>query len=160
MSYTGLLSLSIQQLIQLFHCGSIFYCYCSCFCSIFDFYRKGTKMWRVSQNYELLLVLGSVQHYQSYLQCFFLKLDFPLLETHVYLFQFKKKKIDANGRISQWEMFCKNMFFFAMSPCCGHWLTCFARKGCSHLRLLFSQIILPEIRTEGIRSPRNSAVLV
>ena len=48
MSYTVLLFFSIQQLIQWLHCGSIFYCHCCCFCSIFDFKRKSTKMWRVS----------------------------------------------------------------------------------------------------------------
>ena len=31
------------------------------------------------------------------------------------------------------------MFFFATSPCCGHYLNCFARKGYSHRRMLFSQ---------------------
>ena len=61
----------------------------------------------------------------------------------------------ANGRCS-----VKKVFFFATSPCSGHWLTCSAPKGYSHRRRLFSQIILPEIRTDGIRSPRNSAALV
>ena len=61
----------------------------------------------------------------------------------------------ANGRCS-----VKKEFFFGTSPCSGHWLTCFAQKGYSHRRLLFSQVILPEIRTEGIRSLNNSAVLV
>ena len=61
----------------------------------------------------------------------------------------------ANGRCS-----VRKVFFFATSLCSGHWLTCSARKSYSHRRRLFSQIILPEIRTEGIRSPRNSAVLV
>ena len=66
----------------------------------------------------------------------------------------------TNGRCS-----VRKVFFFATSPCCGspccgHWLTCFARKGYSHWRLLFCQIILSEIKTEGIPSPRNSPVLV
>ena len=61
----------------------------------------------------------------------------------------------VNGKCS-----VKKVFFFATSLCSGHWLTCSARKGYSHRRRLCSQIILPEIRTEGIRSPRNSAVLV
>ena len=69
------------------------------------------------------------------------------------------KEIDANGRISQWETFSKKGIFFAKSPCSGHWLTCFALKGYSHRRLLFSQVILPET-TQGIRSPKNSAALV
>ena len=38
----------------------------------------------------------------------------------------------ANGRSS-----VKKMFFFVTSPWCGHWLTCFARKGYSHKRLIF-----------------------
>ena len=42
----------------------------------------------------------------------------------------------------------KKLFFFATSPWCGHWLTCFAQKGYFHRRLVFfSQINLPEIRT-------------
>ena len=61
----------------------------------------------------------------------------------------------ANGKCS-----VKKVFFFAKSPCSGQWLTYFAQKGYLHRRLLFSQIILPEIRTEGIRSARNSAALV
>ena len=61
----------------------------------------------------------------------------------------------ANGRCS-----VRKVFFFATSLCSGHWLTCSARKSYSHRRRLFSQIILPEIRTEGIRSPRNLAVLL
>ena len=56
--------------------------------------------------------------------------------------------------------FYKRSSFSATSPCSGHWLTCFARKGYSHKRLLFSQILLPEVRTEGIHFPRNSAALV
>ena len=44
----------------------------------------------------------------------------------------------ANGKCS-----VKKMFFFVTSLWCGHWLTCFARNGYSHKRLLFSQIILP-----------------
>ena len=51
----------------------------------------------------------------------------------------------ANGRCS-----VKKVLFF----------TCFARKYYSHRRLLFSKIILPELRAEGICSPRNSAVHV
>ena len=61
----------------------------------------------------------------------------------------------ANGRYS-----VKKVFFFATPPCSGHWLPYFARKGYSRRGLLFFQIILPEIRTEGIRSQRNSAILV
>ena len=61
----------------------------------------------------------------------------------------------ANGRCS-----VKKMFFFVTSPWCGHCLTYFAREDLSHKRLLFPQIILPEMRAEGIRSLRNSAVLV
>ena len=49
----------------------------------------------------------------------------------------------ANGRSSVGKV-----FFFATALCCGHWLTCFVRKGYSHWRLLFCKIILPEIRTE------------
>ena len=51
----------------------------------------------------------------------------------------------ANGRCS-----VKKVLFFATSPCSEQWLACSARKGYSHRRLLFSLIILPEIRTEGI----------
>ena len=61
----------------------------------------------------------------------------------------------ANGRCS-----VKKMFFFVTSPWCGHCLTYFAREDLSRKRLLFPQIILPEMRAEGIRSLRNSAVLV
>ena len=54
----------------------------------------------------------------------------------------------------------KKVFFFATSPRCEHWLTCFAQKDYSYSQeTTFSQIILPEIKTEGIRFPRNSAVL-
>ena len=60
----------------------------------------------------------------------------------------------ANGR---WSV--KKVFFFVAFSWCGHWLTCLARKGYSHKILHFSQIILPEMRTEGIRSLRNLAVL-
>ena len=42
---------------------------------------------------------------------FLCKISFLLLQTHVYLFQLQKK-IDANGRISQWEMFCKKSLLF------------------------------------------------
>ena len=52
----------------------------------------------------------------------------------------------TNGRRSLKKVFC-----FATSPVTGHWLTCFTRKGYSHRILLFSQILLPEIRREGIR---------
>ena len=52
----------------------------------------------------------------------------------------------------------KKVFFFATPPCSGHWFTCFARKGYSHRRLLFYQIILPEIRMEGILSTGNVTV--
>ena len=48
MSYPGLLSLPYNNPIQSFHCGSILYCHCCCFCSVFDFYLKSTKMWRFS----------------------------------------------------------------------------------------------------------------
>ena len=61
----------------------------------------------------------------------------------------------TNGRCS-----VRKVFFFATSPCFGHWLTCFARKGYSHWRLFFCQIILSETKTEGIPSARNSAALV
>ena len=56
-------------------------------------------------------MLGSVQYYLSFLQCFFVKSQVLLLQTHVYLFQFYKKT-DANGRISQWEMFYKKSVLF------------------------------------------------
>ena len=41
-------SLPKQQLIQWSHCIFILYCHCCCFCSIFDFYRNRTKMWKFS----------------------------------------------------------------------------------------------------------------
>ena len=39
---------------------------------------------------------------------------------------------------------------FATCPCCGHWLTCVARKRYPHRRLYFSNFILPEIRTGSL----------
>ena len=57
----------------------------------------------------------------------------------------RRLRESANGRCS-----VKKVFFF----------TCFVRKYYSHRRLLFSKIILPEIRAEGICSSRNSAVHV
>ena len=47
--------------------------------------------------------------------------------------------------------FYKRSSFFATSPCSGHWLTCFARKGYSHKRLLF----FPDSFTRG-KNGRNS----
>ena len=41
------------------------------------------------------------------------------------------------------------VFLFVISRCCGHSLTCFVRKGYSHRRLLCSENILPEIRTDS-----------
>ena len=55
-------------------------------------------------------------------------------------------------------MFCKKGFLFATSPCCGHSLTCFARKGCPHRRLVFPRLLY-QIK-ERVRSPSNSGVLV
>ena len=55
-------------------------------------------------------------------------------------------------------MFSQKDFLFWPSPCSGPWLTCFAQKGYSHRRLLLYQIILPEIRMEGVRSPGNVMV--
>ena len=63
------------------------------------------------------------------------RLPFSILKQN------KRYPESANGRCS-----VKKVFFSATSPCCGHWLICFARKGYSHRRLLFSQIILLEIR--------------
>ena len=63
------------------------------------------------------------------------RLPFSILKEN------KRYPESANGRCS-----VKKVFSFATSPCCGHWLTCFPRKVYSHRRLLFSQIILLEIR--------------
>ena len=56
------------------------------------------------------------------------------------------------------DVLLKKVFFCATSPWCGHWLTCFAQKGYSYLRLFFPHIILPQIRTGSFSS--ESAILV
>ena len=68
----------------------------------------GFHYWGNTTDCYLFLVLCNIA---SYLQFFLAKFHFLLLKTHVYLFQFSKK-IDADGKISQWEMFCKKGVLF------------------------------------------------
>ena len=123
------------------------------FCSIFDFYRKSTKIWRFSpltQYYYLLLVLSSVQYYCSVLQCFFLKFHFLPLQAYVYLFG-PKRKWTLIGESANGKCLVKKVLFFVNSPFSGHCLTCFAQKDYSHRRLLF----FPDCFTRD-KNARNS----
>ena len=106
-----------------------------------------------------LLVLGFLQYYQTFLQCFFVKFHFLLLQTHVFLFQFYKK-IDTISRISQCGMSCKNVVLFCHVSMLWTLVDLFYTKRLFSQQTAFFQIILPEIRTEGVLSPRNLAVLV
>ena len=100
------------------------------FCFILHLYKIYTKLIFSISHLEIILKMGSLK-------------NSPLLAR----------------RSSHWEVFCKMLFFFARSPYCGHWLTCFGRKVYFHQRLLFLPTSFYQ-RYEKVHSTRNLDVVV
>ena len=118
-------------------------------CECFHYWRNTTNCYLFLVLYIILLQFSSMFLCKiSFFASSDARLPFSILKENKTLCL-----ESANGRCS-----VKKVSFFVAFSWCGHWLTCLARKGYSHKRLHFSQIILPEMRTEGIRSLRNLAV--
>ena len=80
---------------------------------------------------------------------FLYKISFSSSSNARLLFSVLKEKRRYIQQQPMGDVLQKRYSFFVISGCCGHSLTCFIRKGYSHRRLLCSENILPEIRTDS-----------
>ena len=97
-------------------------------CGGFQYWRNTTNCYSCSWFCTILLEFSSMFLCKiSFSSSSNARLPFSILKENKALYL-----ESANGRSS-----VKKMFFFVTSPWCGHWLTCFARKGYSHKRLIF-----------------------
>ena len=80
---------------------------------------------------------------------FLYKISFSSCSNARLLFSVLKEKRCCIQYQPMGDVLQKRYSFFVIPRCCGHSLTCFIRKGYSHRRLLCSQNILPEIRTDS-----------
>ena len=118
-------------------------CYCHCCCFFvrystltgreerygrFHYWCNTTNCYSYSWFCTILLDFSSIFLYKiSFSSSSNICLPFPILKENKTLFL-----ESANGKY-----YVKKMFFFVTCVWCGHWLTCFARNGYSHKRLLF-----------------------